>query len=139
MQVQPSFEAPLPRQPPPQAMAAAHAQVATALRLVRDATCDISALNCAWIRSGLSSDPRLRAAAQARWRQSSRSLAGANCNLAVLQRAHAISLYTELHTIMKRKVLHAAALQRMRDREQLRAQLLLRARDQLLLSAQRKR
>ena len=85
-------------------------------------------LNCGWIRAGTFYDPRQRAAALARHLQFSHSLARANGNLAVLRRAHAISLYTELNSIMKRKGLRADALQQRRERAQLRslAQLLTR-------------
>jgi hypothetical protein len=96
-------------------------QLTTAVLNVQCATRAISALNCGWLRAGILYDPHQRAAALARHLQSSRSLDHAKGNLAVLQRAHAISLYTELNSIMKRKGLRAAALQQLRERSQLRS------------------
>ena len=111
-----TFATPLPRRPPKQAMAAAAARVASARLKMRYATRTVSSLNCNWIRAGNRYDLRQRAAALAHQQQSSSLLASANCNLAVLQRAHAISLYTDLYSIMKRKRLHANALQQLRER-----------------------
>ena len=102
-------------------MAAAQTQLATALLNVQYTTRAISALNCGWLRTGISYGPYLRAAALAHHWQSSCSLDRANGNLAVLRRAHAISLYTELNSITKRKGLRANALQQLRERAQLRS------------------
>lgn len=100
------FATPIPRPPPAAALEKASAQVAAEARLVQASTNEIIMINRVWMRIGVNCTLQ-RGGALVRQQQASARLAGARAHLTALRRAHALSLFTELHSVMKRKQLSA--------------------------------
>ena len=111
------FATPIPRQPPAEAIRLAQSTLEMRQSQFQDATYAIIEINNNFMRAGVDAGASRRGMASARWQQASERLACAREQLTRLQRARALSLFTELHSVMKRKQLRATAVAKLRARQ----------------------